>query len=282
MKNTELKALISLLDDPDKDVLASVQQRILEQGKSVLPELESSLSLDDSKIARHRIADLITQLRDSDAQNELDEWLANNGKDTLKGMYCTAKFIFPEINYSAVNQQFTEILAAVQSQIKDEYSALEKVKVVNKTLFKKYKFKNNFLLDYDTTGHFIHLVLEQRKINSISLVLLYLCFAERLNIAMKVITLPNNFILFCDEKFYINPALDGEIFGQQKLMPDMPETPMKSIASADVPCSDSVMMLFHLTRALREIYDKEDKPALMQQIDAAIQALAAQMEIAYP
>jgi regulator of sirC expression with transglutaminase-like and TPR domain len=244
--------------------------------------LESSLSLDGSKIARHRIADLITQLRDSDAQNELDEWLADNGKDTLKGMYCMAKFIFPEIDYGAVNKQFAEILAAVQSQIKDGHSALGKVKIINKTLFKKYKFKNNFLLNYDTTGHFIHLALEQRKINPISLVLLYLCFAERLNIAMKVITLPNNFILFCDEKFYINPALNGDIFGQQKLMPDMPETPMKSIENADVPCSDSVMMLFHLTRALREVYDRENKPALGQQIDVAIQALAEQMGITLP
>ena len=42
MNDKELNALISLLEDPDKEVFDSVKSRLVELGIEVLPELENA------------------------------------------------------------------------------------------------------------------------------------------------------------------------------------------------------------------------------------------------
>jgi hypothetical protein len=276
---SEIKNLISLLDDTDPEVSVAVQTRIVEKGIAALPALNAAFEKTKSKDLKSTIGSLITRVQTDCAEAELAQWLADGGADPLYGMYCVANYIWLDLKYDKVQAQFNEIAAAVASRIYNKYSALEKVNTINDVLFNIYNFTNNYLLDYDTTGHFINLALAKRTVNSISLLLLYLCFAHKFGIPMKVVVLPNNFILSCDDKFYINPSMNGDIFGLQSLKP-YPEIPIKSMVSHD--CSDAVMMTYHLARALREVYETENKPALMRQLDSAIRQLADKMEIDYP
>jgi regulator of sirC expression with transglutaminase-like and TPR domain len=272
----EYKNLISLLDDPDHDVAAAVHARIMEQGAAMLPYLEAALKRRCNKQTKQRIANIMALLHRTQAEGELNAWLAQDGKDIVRGMYCVAKFFFPYLNYDDVRCMFDEIVSAIEARIVGGESALDKVKIINEILFKTYKFRNNYLLNYDTSGHFVHQMLDKCYVNTLSLILLYLALAERLGITMKLVSLPENFIIWCNNSFYINPALDGEIFGIHKLKP-YPEIPMKS--EDDMPlCAAGILMVYHLARALLEAYESDNKPELAKQAAPIIKILAAKVD----
>ena len=279
--SAEIQHLTALLDDPDPDVAAAVQARIIERGSAVLPYLEAARRQQCTPETLTRINEFIDLLRRQNAERELADWLSHNGADALKGMYCIAKFIYHSVSYHNVNRRFNRLLALFENEIASAAkrpSALEKVRLINRVLFQTGGFSNNYLLNYDATGHFVHLALARRQVTPISLAMLYLCFAERLRIPIKIIELPKNFILLCDNKFYINPAMDGEIFGLHKIKQySLP--PLAAMESADLPCPDSIMMTYHLSRAIREVYEAQGKAAQMAKIDAAVKMLAQKMEI---
>jgi hypothetical protein len=282
---SEIRALIALLDDQDEDVIASVQNRIREYGEAVLPELERTLTTGCGIYAAMRLNALVSELRGSDARKELADWLDSGCTDTLRGMYCVAHFCYPTIKFDEINRQFSEILNPVLAKVNAKHSALQKVNIVTRALFEKYKFSNNYLLGYDAESHFIHQILDSRKVNPISLTLLYMCFGERLGITMKLINLPGNYILFCDKQFYVNPTFNGDIFGMQRTEPFLPPTPMRSMELADISCADSVQLLFHSARAARREFIKQNTRAgtlrveLASQLEPVLQAFAEKMDI---
>jgi regulator of sirC expression with transglutaminase-like and TPR domain len=279
VSKTEFSNLVALLDDTDSDVAAAVEQRIMQQGKSVLPLLEDALTRRHSKETKQRIVEFIERLHETTALHSLTEWLASDGSDILRGMYCIATFIFPDIDFRKVCKQYDKLAAATAKKITAPNDALHKIKIINHTLFKGYKFTNNYLLDYDTTGYFLHLVIEQRQINPFSLGLLYLWLGKRLNIPMQLVELPDSFLIHCDERFYINPLMDGDIFGIQDLSP-YPALPIKSKDEENWGRHpDSKMIIYHMTNALREAYDSDNKLALMQRITPATKLIAEKMEL---
>ena len=48
MTKTELTAAIKLLDDPDKEVYKIVEQKILDEGPQIIPDLVAAFSATDS------------------------------------------------------------------------------------------------------------------------------------------------------------------------------------------------------------------------------------------
>ena len=57
MQESELKALVSLLDDEDKQVSSHVEEKILSIGKEVIPFLEKEWETTFSPVLQQRIED---------------------------------------------------------------------------------------------------------------------------------------------------------------------------------------------------------------------------------
>ena len=145
----------------------------------------------------------------------------------LKGSLIISQFQFPNVDHSKVDAELEKIKQMVWLEINEEHTAFEIVKIFNHVLFDLCGFEsseNNF---YTPQNSFINTVLESKKGNQLSLSLLYSVIAQKLQIPIYGIDLPNHFVLgFMDEfqtlkmlgldhderniLFYINPFSKGE------------------------------------------------------------------------
>ena len=117
----------------------------------------------------------------------------------------------------------------------------EKVKILNRIIFDVHKFTGDTENYHHSKNSFLSSVLERKKGNPISLAVIYSIVAQRLNIPIYGVNLPQHFILgyvkdlewppllrFNDESlsresqyndilFYINPFNNGLIFNQENI-----------------------------------------------------------------
>ena len=70
----QLKALITLLDDPDNEVFHHVSQELRSIGQDIIPTLENKWEDADNKILQNRIEELIHDIQFVDLLKEIDFW----------------------------------------------------------------------------------------------------------------------------------------------------------------------------------------------------------------
>src|SRR3546814_7756045 len=111
-----------------------------------------------------------------------------------------------------------------------EMSTLEKVKLLNHVFFKVHGFSGNTVNHQDPQNSYLNLVLESKKGNQISLALIYSLVAQKLDIPIYGVNLPQHFILaYVDDMepvprgfekhegilFYINPFNQGFVLNKR-------------------------------------------------------------------
>ena len=75
MNYKELNALISLLEDPDKEIFDSVKSRLIELGIEVLPELESAWESNYDSLIQERTENIINEIHFRDIVRSLKKWI---------------------------------------------------------------------------------------------------------------------------------------------------------------------------------------------------------------
>jgi len=98
MQESELKALVSLLDDEDKQVSSHVEEKILSIGKEVIPFLEKEWESTFNPALQQRIEELIHTLQYDLVRDRLKEWYASKDQDLLTGMWILATYQYPDID----------------------------------------------------------------------------------------------------------------------------------------------------------------------------------------
>ncbi|RLD82131.1 MAG: hypothetical protein DRJ15_02375, partial [Bacteroidetes bacterium] len=73
-KHSELKALISLLDEPDGEVYEQIKNKIHAHGIESIPVLESAWEASFDPILQERIEDIIHMIQLDDLYAELSSW----------------------------------------------------------------------------------------------------------------------------------------------------------------------------------------------------------------
>ena len=81
MEDKEIKALISLLDDDDKQVVSHVEEKILSLGKEVIPYLEKEWETSFNPSLQSRIEEIIHTLQYDLLRARLLEWYKGADKD---------------------------------------------------------------------------------------------------------------------------------------------------------------------------------------------------------
>lgn len=230
-----LDALVRLVEDPDPCVFDHVKVELVRMGNNILPFLESSwLNAHGGNQYQFRILEIIRQIQIEEIKLELEKWRDSSDRDLLKGSLIISKFQFPDIDHTMVDIELEKIKQKVWLEISEEHTAFEIVKIFNHVLFDLCGFKsseNNF---YTPQNSFINTVLESKKGNQLSLSILYSIIAQKLEIPIYGINLPNHFVLgFIDEfqtlkmlgldtsdrniLFYINPFSKGRIFDHNEI-----------------------------------------------------------------
>lgn len=241
MNERELKALVSLLDDNDDQVVSEVTDKIRSLGKEVIPYLEQEWENNFNPLVQRKIENLIHDLQYELLKHRITEWYESKDQDLLTGLWLIATYQYPDLELERLRQDLEQIYYEAWLEFKPDLYAFDQVKVLNGVLFNKLKFGANTKNFHSPGNSMINVVLETRKGNPISLCVIYMMVAQKLKLPIHGVNLPNLFILtYKDEKtqFYINAFNKGLIFSRQDIENYIHELHLTPQPSFFEPCSN--------------------------------------------
>lgn len=221
----EIAALFHLIDDPDKEVFTTVSERIVSFGKPIISNLEHLWETTPDVKVQERIEQLIHSLHYKDLAIELTEWANLPEQDLLTGSLLVSKYLYPDIASTTVLQEIEKIRRNIWLELNNYLTPLEKINVVTTIVYNYYHLKGTEI-NYSQPGEFLlHKSIESKKGNAIANGILYMCLCELLDIPIRVINIPLQFILAYFEEeidmtegnpadqiqFYIDP-MNGQVF----------------------------------------------------------------------
>lgn len=252
MSESELKALVSLLDDEDRQIATHVHEKILSLGTEAIPFLEKEWESNLNPTVQGRIEELIHTLQYDLVKERLKKWYSGDEKDLLTGMWIIATYQYPDIELEKLKQDLEQIYYDAWLEFRPDLYAFDQVKMINSVIFNKLKFGANTKNFHSPGNSMINIVLETRKGNPITLCVIYLLIAQKLKLPMHGVNLPNLFILtYKDDnhQFYINAFNRGLIFSKQDIENYIHELHMVPQPSFFEPCNN----LEIIRRALRNL-----------------------------
>lgn len=252
MERNKIDALIALLGDTDTEVLNAVTDSLLKQGISIIPQLEKAWETTGDAKLQERLENVIHNIQFGTTKSNLREWGKNGAKYVMEGACYLAQFQFPDINSLKIDETIEKIKDDIWLEINSNLTALEKVKLINYVIFDLHKYSRNIHNFYSPQNSFINQVIETKKGNPISLAIIYLSVAYKLNLPIYGVNLPKNFILAYknelrhfdsedeteDILFYINPYNKGAVLGKKEIDYFIKQQQIAHDKSYYLPCSN--------------------------------------------
>jgi regulator of sirC expression with transglutaminase-like and TPR domain len=230
--NEELKALISLLDEPDEVILEQIQQKIFSYGADAVPYLEKAWENSFDSILQSRIEEIIHKIQFDNVYMELNNWYHFGARNLYLGYLLLTKFQYPDLNEDTIKSQIDALAQDVWLELNDNLTFLEKIRVINHILFEVHGFSANTANFHSPQNSYINTLLETKKGNPLSLGILYIIIAQKNNLPVFGVNLPEHFVLaftnqfpennlsFIKENevlFYINPFNKGAVFTKKEI-----------------------------------------------------------------
>jgi hypothetical protein len=227
----EISALLTLIDDPDQEVFSTVSDRIVDYGRGIIPNLENLWENTPSEDVQERIEMLIHKLHYNDLVTDFTNWKDNPYHDLLFGSLLVAKFQYPDLVTAPVLQELERIRRNVWLELNSFLTPLEQANVISSIVYNYYNLKGVEVGYKNPDDFFIHKVIESKKGNTLSNGILYLLLCGLLDINVKAINIPQQFILAFfhndyDQQenqnpqhkihFYID-AISGQIFSHKDI-----------------------------------------------------------------
>jgi len=272
-----------LVEDPDPNVFVQVKSKLLSYGNPVVSDIQS-IYLKDTINQNHqeKLHQIIREIQFEDVKNKLIKWKESSNRDLLKGSIIVSQYQFPEITEDSIENEIEKIKQKVWLEINEENTAFEIVKIFNHVLFDILGFEANKTNFHSPYNSYIPAVLKNKKGNPLSLSVLYSIIAQKLEIPIYGVNLPNQFVLgFLDENrtlqmldnstnrnvlFYINPFSKGRIFDYNEI-----ETYLRSLnlplkENYFEPCSNTEILKRMLSNLIQS-YNKIGEESKSKELD---------------
>lgn len=225
----EISALLHLIDDPDEEVFNAVSEKIVDYGKPIIPNLEHLWETTPDENIQERIELLIHRLHFCDLTEDLRQWNVSGHHDLLIGALLVAKFQFPDLSILPVRQEIEKIRRNIWLELNNYLTPLEQVKIILGILYSYYGLKGNEVNYKEPNEFLLHKTLELKRGNQLCNGILYLLLCELLDIPVRAINIPKQFIVayfkpgyseenlsdpFQKIEFFIDPS-SGQVFSHQ-------------------------------------------------------------------
>jgi regulator of sirC expression with transglutaminase-like and TPR domain len=289
MNKNEIKALISLLDDPNELVYQQVSLKFLSLGQEVIPVLEDAWEHSFDTLIQNRIETIIHQIQFDIIKQQLEVWALPENQNLLDGALLIAQYQYPDIDANRIRKQIDKLKQDVWLELNDNLTALEKVKIINHILFDVHNFSGNTSNYHAPQNSYINNVLESKKGNPLLLSIIYTILAQSLEIPIYGVNLPEHFILcYVDMEhlgvpsiegengsnvfFYINPFSKGAVFSHKEVDAFLKQLKLEPLARFYEPCSN-IEIIKRLLRNLISSYEKLGYPDKSKELKDLLNAL---------
>ncbi|MCX2450539.1 transglutaminase-like domain-containing protein [Pedobacter sp. PLR] len=266
MENSkEISALVKLLDDPDPEIFEHIEKRLLEYGEEVVHFLENAWEQSLDTLLQERIENVVHKIQFNSVKEDLNLWYQSGAFDLLQGALVINRYQYPDLNEEKIKLQMEEIKREIWIGLQYEMSSIEKIKLINHVFYNVYGFSGNTKNHHDPQNSYINQVLDSKKGNQISLAIIYSTIAQKLDIPVYGVNLPQHFILgYIDESkredhefgvlFYINAFNKGAIFGKHDVDQFLRQLNLDPMPGFYAPCSN-IEIIRRIIRNLISSYE---------------------------
>lgn len=261
--DTELKSIVTLLDDTDDFVVDAINKRMLGRGTSVLTDLEELYNREKSYRTKGLIADKIQFLSNEFVLEEFEGMLMREYPDLERGIYLISKLIVPDIDEIYFKDLIGILIKDLVEEINEKKTALEKMQIFNHIFYHRLLFKCG---DYPVTRESTTLltsVLSSRHGIPLSISLVYFLLARCVGLEVYPMCFPGGFVPSYVENnkilFYMDIFRDGEIFSESRLKYYLENQGVDIDTSAFEVRDDRTLILVYLEMLHFMYTQKEDE-----------------------
>ncbi len=254
-----LRAMVQLLDDPDLDVSVAVENRLIEEGESVIDELEALWLNNDFPDASRYIELVINKIQKNLLHQRFKNWIEQDQPDLIEGWVIVTQLQYPGVKLMDVKSQLNDIKLDAWLLMGNVENDLDRIQILNHVFFEQQGFHGDTSQYHYPDNSFINRVLERKSGNPISLSAIYLSVAQHLGLPVFGINLPQHFVVgFCKIReayggvknvkavpleevgkvvFYINPYSKGQIFTEENIDSFLKVVNVTPLPQFYMPCS---------------------------------------------
>jgi len=281
MTEQEIKALVSLLDDDDKEVSQLIEIEIRQQGGKIIPFLENEWeSAGFAPDVQRRIEELIHDLQYDQMLERLANWHHGGAVDLLEGLWIIATYQYPDLSLDKLRADFDQFYYDTWLEFKADMHPIDQVRALNGVFYNKLKFGSNTKNFHSANNSMINVVLESRKGNPITLCCIYMIVAQRLNMPVYGVNLPNLFVLTYKQdsvQFYVNVFNKGLVFMRSDIDHYIAQLNLKPNDTFYQPCSN-LDILKRMLRNLALAFDKTGDTEKVKEIERMAKILSEPSE----
>ncbi len=275
----EIAALFHLIDDPDAEVYDTVSNRIISMGKAIIPNLEHLWEHTTNIDVQERIENLIHSLHFKDLSADFSTWKSNTS-NLLEGALLAARYHYPDVQASLVMQDIEKIRRNIWLELSNYLTPLEQANVITGIVYNYFKLKGIPLV-YDHPEDFlINKTVESKKGNALSNGVLYLVLCAQLDIPIRAVNIPRQFILgYFDPQhdalnprgqaadkisFFIDP-LNGQVYTHKEIDNYFRKVAVPPVPSYYKPLSNA-KVIQQLLEELGKCFDNESNRYKMEEL----------------
>ncbi len=289
LDSKEIISLITLLDDSDQEVADLVEKKLLSYGMAAIPIIQGQLDIISDKQSKWAINQLITKIAYNKLLADFKHWLYSEDKDLLEGICLVNRFKYPNKEKEEVVTEIEKIRITAWLEIRQDYTPFEKVKILNEAFYKVFQFKGNVENYHSHSNSIISDVFVSKKGNPIMLCVIYMLVAQKLQMPIFGVNLPQHFMLVYMEEdkmdlahfdfnnskkisfehrqalFYINAFNNGGVFTKANLEQFVSQMRLDFAPNYFDPC-DNLTIVKRVLRNLSAAYKQEGDEEKQQQI----------------
>lgn len=286
---SDTKILIHLLDDPDAEVYNHVRETLIKIGLSAIDQLEEAWFSTTDVLTTGRIEEIIDEIQMGSVRNDLAIWDAAGGNNLLGAFLPVTKFQYPNIELETLQLELNKIVRSIWIELNESQSSVEKIRVVNKMLFKVHKF-HVVAPDLVMPEHyFLNNLIQNRAGTVISMAMFYQVICESLNLPVQCVDIPHNFLCgfmhtpdeFTNDyipssavKFYINPAMRGDVLSRNDILYHFEQSGLKMRDKYLEPINN-IAVLRKWVAALSQVYEMKNLIAKKRAIERLMQIISS-------
>jgi regulator of sirC expression with transglutaminase-like and TPR domain len=211
---SEIRSLITLLDDEDESIYAVVRERLLsykENALLFLPFIEEKVT-----IAEKRLSEVREMLIRSSFKDQLLHLKRNKEGDIdlEEGVFLLARQRYSDLEVSSYSEQLNFYASELKEKLSSVTDETEILRRIISFFTEEKAFVGNRDDYYSEENHYINRVLDTKIGIPITLSVIYILVGQRINLPMKGIGLPGHFVMrfsFGSSHVYIDPFNSGKI-----------------------------------------------------------------------
>jgi regulator of sirC expression with transglutaminase-like and TPR domain len=278
LPESELRALISLLDDEDDFTRQTAETKVAELGGRAEPYLREA-AMSSAETLREAAAGLLRTIAFPDFLDVLSEFAGRPNQliDLEEGAFLLARMEYPTLDETPYRRRLDRWGKRVAARLSGDESPTVQVTELNEVLFEEIGFRACHDDYYDPDNSFLNRVIDRKQGIPLTLSAAYMLVAKRANVPLLGVGMPGHFLVKhanSRRDLFIDPYNGGQLLTYH----DCRQFLMKSgygFWKGYLSPVSSRAILVRMMRNLQLVYSERHERERVERVSRALKILAA-------